>query len=203
MTDIEIAIALFKITGTKMFTKKIIAATLAISGLFIGTTANAQAYAGATVGQARYNVDCAGTTNCKTNDTSFSILGGYNLNANWGVEASYNDLGKIRANVSGVAAEIKATSFDLAGVYRAQLNNNWGVFTKLGLAYSKGEATVSYSGFSASVSKNATKVVAGVGATYAFTPNFAGRAEITSRRVDLIGGDANVTNFNIGVQASF
>lgn len=186
-----------------MFNKKIIAAAVAVSGLFINATANAQAYVGATVGQSHWNADCAGTTNCKNNDTSFNILGGYNINQNWGVEASYFSLGSVKATVYGVAAEMKGTGIDLAGVYRAQLNNNWGLFTKLGLGYTKGETSVSYSGLSGSVSKNSTQVMVGFGATYAFTPNVAARAEIDSRKVDVVGGSGNVTNFNIGVQASF
>ncbi|MFZ6639940.1 porin family protein [Undibacterium sp. TC4M20W] len=186
-----------------MFNKKIIAAALAISGLFIGTTANAQFYAGATVGQARWNMDCAGTSSCKTNDTSFNILGGYNITPNWGVEGSYYNLGTVKANVYGIAAEMKATGIDLAGTYRAQVGNNWGLFTKLGLAYSKGEATAAFNNLRGSTSKNSTQVVVGIGATYAFTPNIAARAEIASRKVDFVGGDGNITNFNIGVQAAF
>lgn len=192
-----------------MFNKKIIAAVVAISGLFINTAANAQVYAGATVGKARWNVDCAGTTNCKTNDTSFNILGGYNINANWGVEASYYSLGKIKAGfgsvpgIGNVTGEMKATGLDLAGVYRAQLANNWGIFTKLGVAYSKGEGSVSLANYSISDSKNSTNVMVGIGATYSFTPSFAVRAEIDSRKVDFNYTNGNITNLNIGVQATF
>ncbi|MBC3910050.1 MULTISPECIES: porin family protein [Undibacterium] len=186
-----------------MLNKKIIAAALAISGLFAGATASAQVYVGATVGQARWNMDCAGTSSCKTNDTSFNILGGYNLNSNWGVEASYYSLGTVKASAGGLSAELKATGIDLAGVYRAQLNTNWGVFTKLGLAYSKGEATASFGNLRGSTSENSAQVMAGVGVTYAFTPNFAARAEITTRKVDFVGSSGNITNLNVGVQAAF
>ncbi|MFZ6759587.1 outer membrane beta-barrel protein [Undibacterium sp. Ji50W] len=186
-----------------MFNKKIIAAAVALSALLTGTTANAQMYAGATVGQARWNMDCAGTSNCKTNDTSFNILGGYNLNTNWGVEASYYNLGTVKATVYGVAAEMKATGVDLSGVYRTQFNSNWGMFTKLGLAYSKAEATAALGNVRASTNKNSAQLVASVGATYSFTPNLAARAEISSRKVEFVGGDGNITNFNIGLQAAF
>ncbi|MCH8619896.1 outer membrane beta-barrel protein [Undibacterium sp. TS12] len=196
-----------------MFNKKIIAAVLAVSGMFINMAANAQAYVGATVGQARWNADCNGTTNCKTNDTSFNILGGYNFNANWGIEASYYSLGKIKANftnvvtygnVGNITGEMKATGIDLAGVYRTQFNNNWGMFAKLGIARTKGEGTIflNNTGILAD-SKNSTNVMAGLGVTYAFTPNFAVRAEIDSRKADFTYTSGNITNFNIGVQAAF
>ncbi len=196
-----------------MFNKKFIAAVVAISGLFINTAANAQAYAGVTVGQARWNADCNGTINCKTNDTSFNILGGYNINANWGVEASYYSLGKIKANftnvvpygnVGTITGEMKTTGVDLAGVYRTQFTNNWGMFAKLGVTYSKGEGTIFLNNASIlSDSKNSTNVMAGVGVTYAFTPNVAVRAEIDSRKVDFSYTSGNITNFNVGVQATF
>ncbi|PXX47830.1 porin family protein [Undibacterium pigrum] len=186
-----------------MPTKKIIALALAISSLLMVTTANAQFYAGATIGQARWNMDCAATSRCKTSDTSFNVLSGYNFNANWGLEGSYYDLGTVKATIYGMDAEMKASGIDLAGTYRAQLGNNWGLFTKLGLAYSKGEATATFNNVRGTSNKNSAQALVGVGATYTFTPNFAARAEISSRKVDFVGGDGNITNFNVGVQALF
>lgn len=196
-----------------MFNKKIITAVVAVTGLFISMAANAQAYVSATVGQARWNVDCNGAASCKTNDTSFNILGGYNLNSNWGIEASYYSLGKINANftnvvtygnVGTITGEMKATGIDLAGVYRTQITNNWGMFAKLGVARTKGEGTIFLNNTAmVSDSKNSTNVMAGLGVTYAFTPNVAMRTEIASRKADFTYTSGNITNFNIGVQVAF
>ena len=187
-----------------MFNKKIIAAAIAVSGLFITASASAQYYAGATVGQARWNGDCSGTTSCKTTDTAFKVLGGYNIdNTNWGVEASYFNLGKVTVSDGALKGEIKGSGVDLSGVYRASFNNQWGGFAKLGIAYVKGEVEASLGSAHASQSTNSTQAVVGAGVTYAFDKNISVRAEVESRKVEVPNSSGNVTNFNIGLQFAF
>ena len=186
-------------------TKFIAVAAVAISGLFMNTAANAEAYAGATVGRAFWNINCDGATTCNKNDTDFKLLAGYNFNQHFGIEAGYYSLGTTQASDRYVSVEMKSTGVDLSGVYRTQFgSSNWGMMTKLGLGYNKAEATGAYSIYRGVSTKKAANLVAGVGITYAFTPNFSARAEIETRRIEFVGGnDGNVSNFNIGLQANF
>ncbi len=186
-----------------MLKAKVVNSILFALALTGAGAAHAQTYVAGTVGQARWNVDCAGTSSCKTTDTAYHAILGYNFDQNWGVEGGYYSLGTVRAGVGNLNAEMSAKGWDLAGVFRNPFSDKLNGFVKLGLATSKGEVKAATTGFSGETSKNSTSLLVGIGATYAFTPNLSGRFEIESRKVDVVGGSGNVTNFNVGLQAHF
>jgi len=117
----------------------------AIAALTLSGFASAQAYLGSSVGQAKWKDDCKGSVNCDTSGNSYKLFGGYNLDNNFAVEASYFSLGNISAdfNQKNVTAnsKIKGKGFELAGLYKYDFNNEFSAFAKLGIASTKTEST--------------------------------------------------------------
>lgn len=186
--------------------KNIIAAALLATGFAMSASASAQAYVAGTVGQAKWNADCQGTTQCDTSDTAFKLLGGLDLYPNIGVEASYFSLGKATATVNGIKAEIKASGVDVVGVFKTTPMNGFVGFAKLGVGYIKGEVNASIGAVKGSVSKNSAQAVAGLGVTYQIANNVNLRAEYERRDAkvaDVDGAKVTISNFSVGVQYAF
>ncbi|MFI4939566.1 MAG: outer membrane beta-barrel protein [Burkholderiales bacterium] len=189
-----------------MFQKTIVAATLMAASLMLSASASAQVYAGASVGEAKWNADCAGTVSCTNNDTAYKIFGGYSFGPRWDAEVSYFSVGTAKASFSGVSVDMKGTGFDIAAVYKVPLSKDWTVFGRMGVAEVKGQADAAMGAFSGSVTTNSAQPVVGFGVIYNVTQNFDIRADIDSRKVKVVsgsGGSGNVTNFTIGGQVSF
>lgn len=189
-----------------MLKKNIFAGALVLSLSALSANASAQTYLGATVGQAKWNVDCSGTTSCKSTDTAFKLLGGYDLTPNVSLEASYFSLGKTTASIGGINGEIKGSGIDFSGVVKTDASSGFSGFAKLGVAYVKGEEIDSAAGRSSSTSKNSAQPVAGLGLLYEVSSNVHLRFELESRKVkidDSGSGSGNVRNFSIGAQVRF
>lgn len=189
-----------------MFKKNIIAAALIISGFALSGTASAQRYIGVTVGQASWDINCAGTTSCKKTDTAFKAFGGYDFSPMWGVEGSFFSVGTASASDGTIKGDFKGSGFDVAGIMKAPIGNHFVAFGKLGLAFVKGETTGTVGSVSGSVSKNSTQAVLGFGVLYKVSSDTSLRAEVERRNVkvaDLDNATASVINVSVGVQASF
>src|SRR5438552_14704809 len=104
------------ISGESM--KKILSA-LALSAAFAATPASAQVshvYIGAGVG----------TANTDSSEFSWKILGGYQHDRHWGIEAAYTDLGRYR--------DSSADSLSLALTGTLPLDRRWALMAKAGVA---------------------------------------------------------------------
>lgn len=191
-----------------MLKKNWLVSVLAVAGLMIGASASAQVYVGATAGQTKWNDDCKGTTKCDTTSTGYKLFGGYNIDKNFAVEASYFSLGKINANGTvgqvNTSAEVKGTGFEIAGVAKHDFTEQFGGFAKLGLARVKADANSVVPGWAHfSQDTTSTQPVLGLGLTYKVSKDIALRGEFESRRVKLGGDKDTVNNFSVGVQYSF
>ena len=142
-------------------------------------TAESAFYVGGSVGQTKYKSPPSGgdITYFDTKDTGYKAYGGYQINQNWGVEATYFDLGKFNFDGVGFNGSIKASAYGLAGVYTAPISNGFSVFGKLGLV--RNELKLSASDIVGNHDSKGSKTGAnfGFGAKYDFTPNLAVRAE--------------------------
>jgi OOP family OmpA-OmpF porin len=119
-------------------------------------------YIGGNIGQA--DVD-----ELNEKDTSFKILGGYQINRNFAAELGYTDFGKVETG--GVT--FKGTAWELVGVGSLPLSDKFSVFGKLGFAMTDGKAT----GVFGSVSDDSTDLTYGIGVKYNFTPTLGVTAE--------------------------
>lgn len=189
-----------------MIKKNIIAATFMLTSLTLAASASAQVYMGAALGQARWDASCAGAITCKTSDTSYKFIGGYDFTRIFGVETSYFSLGELSASDATTKGEMRAKGFEFSGVIKTPRIVGLSGFAKLGVAAIKGEANGTIGPLSATASKSSAQGVFGLGMTYMFTEKTSLRAEIEHRKVkvaDIGSANVNVTNFSIGVQASY
>lgn len=184
--------------------KKVTCAIATLGGaVFAISTAMAQTaisqpsyYIGASIGQSKYKDLPSGLTNADDKDTGYKVYGGYQINQNWGIEATYFDLGKFTGNESvfngntivPVNASAKVQAWGLAGTFTAPISHGFSVFGKLGLARSELKTNASGIGFRAHQKESGTGANYGIGAKYDFAPNFAVRAEW--ERLNKVGEDA-------------
>lgn len=189
---------------------KIIAfSVLATAALCLGSAASAQnlqmsTYLGASAGVARWNVDCSGTSSCKTTPASVRLFVGHHFTPNAAVEMTYAGLGTVKATSAGSQVDVRGNSFDVSTVYKfGSAGSALGAFVKGGLAYTRVKANATTGTVAGSDSKNAWGAIVGAGATYALTDNFSLRAEIDTQNVKVPGSSGNVTSFTVGAQGAF
>ncbi|MES2047782.1 MAG: outer membrane beta-barrel protein [Pseudomonadota bacterium] len=189
-----------------MIKKNIIAAAVMLAGLTLAAGASAQVYLGAAIGQSRWDASCAGATACKTSDTSYKFIGGYDFTRIFGIESSYFSLGELSASNATTVSEMRAKGFEFSGVVRTPRFVGLSGFAKLGVAAIKGETNSTTGSVSSVASKSSAQAVYGLGMTYLFTEKTNLRVEIERRKIkvsDIGNASANATNFSVGVQASY
>lgn len=161
-----------------------------VAGFFLATAAQAQMsmsgfYAGAGVGQARYKDACEGFPgSCDDKDTAWKIFAGYQFNENFGAELGYVDLGTAKGTTSvaflgvpaGSTVNIDVKTFELVGVGTFPINNDFGVFGKLGIH----RWDADFSGFipglgAGSFSDDGTDLTFGVGLQWNFMKEASAR----------------------------
>ena len=185
--------------------KKSMASVLGILALATTGAVSAQnlkmtPYLGVAGGFSAWNLDCAGTTDCKKNPGSARVFGGVNLSSNTALELTYSSLGSPSATVSGVGVGLKGSSTDLSALYKfGAPNSNLGFFVKGGLAYTNAKASAAGS----SATEKGWGLILGAGVTYALTSNVALRAEVDTQKVKVPGSSGNVTTLVVGGQAAF
>jgi OOP family OmpA-OmpF porin len=139
--------------------------------LALGMTSTALAqndfYAGASIGQATMD-GCDGLTRCDDEDTSWKVFGGWELNRNIAIEAAWVDLGEVSGSMGGSAASIEVDGWVLAGKGMLPINEQFGVFAKLGMIMWDAEGGGAASG----IDDDGTDLIYGLGAQYMFTDRF-------------------------------
>lgn len=151
---------------------KIVGAIMLTMGMVGGAVAANGFYAGASVGQASIDAcgdaGALGATSCDDEDTGWKVFGGYELNQNFAVEAAWVDMGEISASGPGVSvtAEGDGFAFDVKGTL--PINDQFGVFAKVGLISWELEGGGAASG----LDDDGTDAMYGVGAHYMFTEQF-------------------------------
>jgi opacity protein-like surface antigen len=184
-------------------------AALAAATWLAAAPVSAQSYyLGAGVGQSRFQVDTAGATSSDTKDIGVKLYGGAMFNDYLGLEAALFDLGEASgtAAVPGagqVRVSGKARGASLVGV-AAYPFGDVSVFAKAGVAYVRARSEGSVAGLSASQSESSLQPIYGLGASYAFTPQWVGRIEWERVRVRF-GADAtdNADLVSVGLAYRF
>jgi OOP family OmpA-OmpF porin len=141
-------------------------------------------YLGASIGQSDASVDCAGTTSCDTEDSSWRIFGGYQVNRNFAIELGYSTLGEASAGVPAFGpfpasrVTLEATAWDLSAVGILPIAERFSAFGRLGLYRADTDIDVNFPGVgSAGDSDSNTDLTFGVGLRYDFAQNVGVRAE--------------------------
>jgi OOP family OmpA-OmpF porin len=163
------------------------------------------AYIGGTVGAARSNVDCAGTSSCSKNSTAGKAFVGYQINNMFALEASYFDLGKVDATVGAAGINIKSTGYGLRGLIFVPFNKDFSGFAAVGVNRVKSKASVTVGAVAGSLDETSTKPSLALGVDYALTPALKLRGEFENVRFNAPAnsGSYNVNTFSVGLKYSF
>ncbi|HWH47918.1 MAG TPA: outer membrane beta-barrel protein [Burkholderiales bacterium] len=178
--------------------KRFVLASLAVMLFSLTGTVAAQGYIGAGAGITTVDVcdDLSGPgISCDDKDTGLKIFGGFKFNPNFGVEASWVDLGEVSASGPGGSASVEVDGFGVAAVGMIPINPQFGVFGKLG-AY-MWDATGG--GAASGASDDGTDIMFGAGVNWNFSSHFGLRAEW--ERFDIDGDDIDF--LSIGAQYNF
>ena len=182
-----------------MNTTKVIGALLLSMGLAGTAAAENSFYAGASVGTSSIDAcDSAGAlglTACDDSDTGWKIFGGYNLSDNLAVEGAWTDLGEMTASAPGITGGLEASGFIVDAKGTLPLNEQFGVFAKLGFMMWDADGTNALNG----LDDDGTDLHYGVGAQYMFTEQFGIVGEWEAVDFD----DENVDLLSVGAMMKF
>ena len=137
------------------------------------------------------NIGLAEVDELGEDDMSFKILGGYQINRNFGVELGYTDFGKVSA-APGI--DVKGNAIELVGVGTLPLNDKFSLLGKLGFAMGE------FKGGGASA--DSTELTYGIGAQYNLSPVLGLRAEYQIY-TDVGDGASDVNVMSIGIVYRF
>ena len=156
---------------------KNILATAALGAALVAAPASAHVYVGAGLGIA--HVD--------SSEVSWKILGGYQHNRYWGIEAAYTDLGGYQGS--------DADSVSLAFTGTLPLDRRWAIMGKAGVASNRTRAPGSHG--------NADALV-GIGVAYSVSRHFGWRLEYEHfGKVEAPGGAFNERASNLALVAKY
>jgi len=188
--------------------RAILVATLVVVGLTLPASARAAddapgAYLGISVGQTKVNDFCDGLSSCDDTDVGWKIFGGYQFSRFLGVEGGYVDLGEASGTDTFFgfgAIDAEAWGVFVSGVATLPIGDRFGVFGKIGAAYTDVEVSSSTLG---SDSDNGIGLTFGVGGFINILRNLSIRLEW--ERFDEAGGDfeADVDLISVGVAYKF
>lgn len=145
------------------------AAAMAMSAGALAQQGETPWYAGASIGQGDLGI---GDTT-----TAWKIFGGYQINRNFAVEFGYTDLGDtdVASGVPGIPnVNLEATAWELIGVGKFPVANQFSIYGLAGFARIEAEASV----FGVSASDTSTELTYGIGAQYDFSPKVGLRAQL-------------------------
>lgn len=184
---------------------KKIALILAMAGASLFSTgAMAQVYVSGAVGASEIDVECDGASTCDTKDTAFKLVGGYEFGNGFAAELGYANFGKAKAAEPGVSLEAKASALMLGVAYQAQINQDWGLNFRLGIASVKAEISGSVAGVgSASDDDSSTQPYYGLGVNYAVAKNVKLEFGADFTKAEYAGEKADVRAITIGVRYAF
>jgi len=174
-------------------------ALVGLMAVFAVSASHAEPYVVASLGSSKLDLDCAGTTACDTRSTGLKLLGGYKFTPNFAIEGGYLDFGKAQFTFGGVPFTLKAAGFGVGAAFHQDLNPDWNLAARLGVASMKTEASAL--GFN--VDDSSTQLYGGLGIGYRITPKVSLDASYDFSKLEFSGEKGNVSMFGIGVTVAF
>jgi OOP family OmpA-OmpF porin len=189
-----------------------VTAAFAASPAVLAQQSENKIYIGGAFGQTKLNGGCddvrsvfssfgGATSSCSDTDNGWKIFGGYQVNRNFAIEATYIDWGGLSGSGTALGLPLNvtgdATSFGVAAVGILPLNDRFSVFGKAGVLMTDTKVTARAGAASASESDSSSELHIGVGMAFNVTQKFAIRAEwerATDTEIDML---------SIGVQYRF
>lgn len=171
--------------------RKWVAAMLGAAAMTLSAGAMAQQgmdsgwYVGASIGQADLDID---------KDTAWKISAGYQLNRTFSVEIGYTNLGEVSEGAGAFAVEAEATAWEVIGVAKFPVANQFSIYGLVGIAMAEVEGRV----LGVSFSDDSTELTFGVGAQYDVSRNLGVRAQWQR-----YGADEDIDVISLGVVFKF
>jgi OOP family OmpA-OmpF porin len=192
--------------------KRFISVSVLAASLVSGAAlAQVGPYAGGSIGQANYSIDCSG--NCDKTDIGFKLFGGYMFTPYIGVEADYGWYGTAKINtnrlVNGTATNIvaEAKSDGFSGWVVGQFPiDQFRLFGKLGFARMNTDVNASTAtGLPYTLSNNdpSFQFAWGLGGTWMLDKNIGFRAEYEARKLKWESQNNTLGFWSIGAQYHF
>jgi OOP family OmpA-OmpF porin len=190
----------------------LVAGSIALGSSSATFAQDGRLYFGASFGQAEANDFCRDVndiftgfgitpTGCDEKDGAFKLFGGFQVNRNFAIEASYFDYGSVRANgdLGGfpVTLSASATAFGVAALVTFPVAERFSLFGKAGLLFSDADILISGAGTAVAESDSETGLHIGIGALFNATDKVGIRAE-WERNDEL-----EIDMISVGVQVRF
>ena len=189
----------------------LIAGSIALGASGTALAQDGRLYLGGSFGQAEANDFCRDVneiftgfgitpTGCDEKDSAFKLFGGFQVNPNFAIEASYFDYGSFKADGDfGGPFRLRAdaTAFGIAALVSFPLADRFSVFGKAGLLFSDTDLLVTGGGSAFAESDSETGLHIGIGALFNATDKVGIRAE-WERNDEL-----EVDMISVGVQVRF
>jgi OOP family OmpA-OmpF porin len=155
-------------------------------------------YLGASIGQSTVDIEgCGGGVDCDDKDTSWRILGGYQLNRNFSIELGFHQFGDASASAPGERVDFEANAFELVGVGYLPMGSNFGLYGKAGFYRGETKASGNTIAFGPiDVKETNTDFTFGLGLQYSFSPQLSIRGE-WQRYADVGGGDIEASDVDV------
>jgi OOP family OmpA-OmpF porin len=180
----------------------------ALIGAAIAFPVAAQAegfFVGGNVGRSEQKLSLDGIGSVKDTGTAFKLNGGYQFNANYGIEVAYVNLGKAEIGAQGYFAKSEPQTVFVAATGTLPLNNEFSLFGKAGVAQNHVKLTSRGIGYTESESENRTSAVFGIGAAYHLNKNvsFVAEYENFGKIAKDDGASLKADLLSVGVRYSF
>ncbi len=157
-------------------------------------------YIGLSAGRSKYDLSSGPVgTEYDNSDSALKIYTGGFFHPNWGVELGYLNAGKARR----LGGDTKAHGFNLSLVGRAPLSEQFDVFGKIGTTYGRTRTSGSSSLGVRTGKEDGFGMSYGVGARWAFTPQWAAVIEWENHKFKFSDGDEAVKMTTVGLQYRF
>lgn len=141
---------------------------------------------------------------CDDKDVMWRILGGYQINKNFAVEAAYTDLGEAKATGPGGFVSAKSHALELVAVGIVPIDR-FSLYGKLGVYHGTTDGQARTVLVRGDASDTATELTYGVGAGFDVTRQVTLRAEY--QKYNDFGGDnvgkSDIDVFSLGVLFRF
>ena len=134
------------------------------------------------------------------NATGFELLGGYNFNQNFAIEASYVDFGNSNDNDLS-ELEISSDTLALSVVGKIPLGNNFELYGQLG--YHMWDIGLSMGGFGSIGSIDGSDMFYGIGANYNLNNHIGFGVKYADYRLENSGDSTNISMLSAAFQYRF
>ncbi|WP_284616010.1 outer membrane beta-barrel protein [Aquabacterium humicola] len=159
-------------------------------------------YGGASLGQSDWKTEQLPNFGVDRRDTAGKVFGGWRFGPNFAAELGYARLGRARytGGVIPGTVTLRGHGLYLDAVGTVPLGANFSVLARAGVFTGRARLDAPVAGSDAD---HGTRWKAGLGAEYAFNPQWAARIEWERYRFDVFGDKGDVDLLSAGVRVNF